>query len=90
MNWFFLTKLLSGKRFEQFSCHQKIPEKFKKYSLSEITKIKKYHNESCSSRVSKKSKQAKNSTIDEKSSIVVLSVFVKLGEDIHLISTLCC
>ena len=68
----------------------KIGHKFRKYSLSEITKIKKYHNESCSSRVSKKSKQAKNSTIDEKSSIVVLSVFVKLGEDIHLISTLCC
>ena len=30
MHWFFLNKLLSGKRFKQFSCHQKTPEQSRK------------------------------------------------------------
>ena len=68
----------------------KIGHKFRKYSLSEITKIRNYHNESCFSRVSKKSRQAKNLAIDKKSTIVAFSIFMKLCKNIHLISTLCC
>ena len=51
-----------------------------------LLKLKTITIESCSSRVSKKRRQAQNLAIDKKYTIVI----VKLGENIHPISTLYC